>query len=603
MKTIPRHLAWVVGSLACVIASSGCSEDADAKDSPLPADSSSSSAPLGSSPAMAPSSPSSESAQPPPNVSTPVVEMSGSPSAPVTTPGAPAGTPGVPSATGGTGAASPGPETTPPSSGGVPATGGSPGGQGGSAGALPSGGSGGTLVGPSGGAAGSGEALAEPNAVAKNPIVSHVFTADPSADVYEGRIYVFTSHDPDDQDGYDMTDYHAFSSDDLVNWQDHGVVLDSANISWTDRLYAPDSCYNEATGKYYLYFPNAGSAIGVAVSDVPGGPYEDALGRPLIDSNTPGVSDVDWLFDPTCFIDEDGQAYLTFGGGPGGTGDNARIIRLGADMLSLADASATTVRAPDFFEASFLHKRDGKYYFSYSTSFDNHAAYIDYMMSDDPMGGYEYQGTILASPLENNGDNNHHSMVEYEGQWYIFYHNRVLANQVGKSNYQRSITLDKMSYAADGRINEVPTQPGEVRQLRSVDAFARIEAELIAAEHGVETTFAMDGGQRVGVALTDLQNGDWVGVSQLDFRSGASTFVARVASASGATIVVRQDGCDGFRGPGTEIGSCEVPSTGSARDWTDLVCEVTAEGGVHDLCLQFSGSGGALLDLDHYHFE
>jgi arabinoxylan arabinofuranohydrolase len=389
----------------------------------------------------------------------------------------------------------------------------------------------------------------------------------------------------------------------MVNWQDHGVVFDSANVSWTDRFYAPDSCYSEALDKYFLYFPNSGSAIGVAVSDVPGGPYEDAIGRALIDGNTPGVGDVDWLFDPTCFIDDDGQAYLYFGGGPSGTGDNARVIRLGADMTSLADPSATTIVAPDFFEASFMHKLDGRYYYSYSTGFDNHAAHIDYMMSDDPMSGFQFVGTVRQSPFENNGDNNHHSMLEYEGQWYIFYHNRVLANQVGKSNYQRSITLDLMSYDAEGLINEVPTQMGDVPQLRSVDAFSRVEAELLAAESGIETDWAMDGGQSLGVAVTQLNDGDFIGVSQLDFALGASTFHARVASAAGASIEVYQGGCAGFRGPGSVIGNCEVPDTGGGQSWTDIECAVAAEGGVHDLCLVFGGSGDDLLNLDYYRFE
>ena len=100
------------------------------------------------------------------------------------------------------------------------------------------------------------------------PLVTEIYTADPSAHVFEGRVYVYTSHDPDDQMAYDMTDYHAFSSADLVNWQDHGVVLDAADITWTDRLYAPTAAYSEATGKYYLYFPNSGSAIGVCRSSI-----------------------------------------------------------------------------------------------------------------------------------------------------------------------------------------------------------------------------------------------------------------------------------------------------------------------------------------------
>jgi arabinoxylan arabinofuranohydrolase len=445
--------------------------------------------------------------------------------------------------------------------------------------------------------------LAAPNGFARNPIVSHIFTADPSAHVFEGRVYVYTSHDLDNQAGYDMNDYHAFSSADLVNWQDHGVVLAAADIGWTDRLYAPTAAYSAATGKYYLYFPNAGSAIGVAVSDSPAGPFVDVLGRPLIDPNVPGAGDVDWLFDPMAFVDDDGQAYLYFGGGPEGTGDNARVIRLNPDMISLADAAATTIPAPDLFEASYVHKHDGRYYFSYSTSFANHAAFIDYLVSDNPMTGWQYTGTVLQQPDQNNGNNNHHSIIEYEGNSYIFYHNRVLANREGKSSFQRSITLDNLTYDAQGNINLVPSQKGVVRQLRSVDAFARIEAEAIADQRGIETDFAVDGGSRVGVSVTELQNGDWIGYSQVDFAEGASTFRARVAPRSGGVLQVRVDGCNEFTSsPGVEVGSCPIGA--GAQAWTDVECAVTIGAGVHDLCLSFSGDPGAqVFDLDYFSFE
>jgi arabinoxylan arabinofuranohydrolase len=450
----------------------------------------------------------------------------------------------------------------------------------------------------SGADAGSERALAPPNGFARNPIVSHVFTADPSAHVFEGRVYVYTSHDPDGQMAYDMTDYHAFSSDDLVNWQDHGVVLDAANITWTDRLYAPTAAYSKITGKYYLYFPNAGSAIGVAVSDSPGGPFEDALGRPLIDPNVPGAGDVEWLFDPAAFVDDDGQVYLYFGGGPEGTGDNARVIRLNPDMISLADAAATTIVAPDLFEASFVHKHEGRYYFSYSTSFASHAPFIDYLVSDNPMTGWQYAGTALQQPDQNDGNNNHHSIVEYQGNSYIFYHNRVLAHREGRSSFQRSITLDNLTYDAQGNINLVPSQRGEVRQLRSVDAFARVEAEAMADQRGIETEFVLDGGARQGVSISELQNGDWVGYSQLDFREGASVFRARVAAAAGGgTLQIRVDGCNELTtSPGTEVGGCLIAATGGPQSWADVACSVSVGAGVHDVCLTFSGAGEVALD-------
>lgn len=484
-----------------------------------------------------------------------------------------------------------------PSSGaaGVASTGGST--SGGAGGMTGMGAGAGGIAGAPSGGAGGGRQLGAPNASVPNPIVTHIFTADPSAYAFEGRIYVYASHDPDDQMGYDMVDYHVFSSNDLANWQDHGLALDSANISFASKLYAPDCAYDAELDTYFLYFPDGGSTIGVATSDHPGGPFENPI--QLVTNQTPGVGDVDWIFDPSGFFDDDGQGYLYFGGGPEGTGDNARVIRLNADRVSLMDNSATTIVVPRFFEASFMFKREGTYYFSYSTDFSNGAPTIDYMVSDNPMSGFEHVGTVIPSPDENNGDNNHHSMVEYEGQWYVFYHNRVQSNLEGYSNYQRSITLDKLEWEGD-RMVPVSATRGEVPQLRSVDAFERIEAELLAGQSGIETS----GNQRTGVVVTDIADGDWIAVSQVDFGSGATTLNLRVASQSGGTIEVLQGGCAGFRtDAGTSVGTCDVEATGDNATYSDLQCTVTAAGGVHDLCLRFGGSGSSVLNLDYYSFE
>jgi hypothetical protein len=286
---------------------------------------------------------------------------------------------------------------------------------------------------------------------ADNPLVNYVYTADPAGFVANNRLYVLCSHDLDDQTGYDMYDYYLFSSDDLINWEDHGIVFDARrDTSWAWLAYAPDMAYHD--GNYYLYFPNGADAIGVAVGDSPEGPFTDPLGTSLVNKNMPNC-DVQWCFDPGVFVDDDGQAYLYFGGGGPG---NARVIRLNSDMISVS-GEAVTIDAPRFFEASYMHKRDGIYYFSYSTDFSEGAATIDYMTSDNPMAGFEYQGTILPNPWDNLGNNNHHSIVEYEGQWYIFYHNRAVSG----AEYQRSVCIDYLYYNSDGTIQEViATQEG-----------------------------------------------------------------------------------------------------------------------------------------------
>src|SRR5690606_32866367 len=152
--------------------------------------------------------------------------------------------------------------------------------------------------------------------------------------------------------------------------------------------------------------------------------------------------------------------------------------------------------------------------------------------------------------------------------------------------------------------NEVPATRGDVRQLRSVDAFTRIEGELLGGQSGIETDFAMEGGARVGVAITDVQAGDWIAVSQVDFADGANTLHLRVASEGGGVVDVLQGGCEGFRDdPGTVAGSCDVEATGGEQSWADVSCAVEAAAGVHDLCLRFSGAGGQVMNLDYYYFE
>lgn len=494
--------------------------------------------------------------------------------------------------------------------GGATASAGAPGSAGGatpSAGGAPAlGGTGPALGGAAGAASGGIAPTGSVNGYARNPIVSHIYTADPSAKVFGDRVYVYASHDEDDQSSWAMLDYHVFSSDDLANWQDHGVVLEAAKLGWVKSLYAPDACFSEKTGKYYLYYPNSGSSVGVAVGDTPVGPFSDPLGKPLVSQSTPGVDDVEWVFDPTCLIDADGQAYLYFGGGMPGTGDNARVIRLGDDMISLKDAKATTIVAPDFFEASFVHKYAGKYYFSYSTTFKDHAPTIDYMISDSPMSGFVFAGTALPSPKGNANDNNHHSIVEFKGNWYMFYHTRVLSTREGKSKFQRSITLDNLTYASDGKINTVSATQGVVKQLKAGNALARWEAETIADQRGIEVDFVETDGKKAGVAVTDVQNGDWIGYSQLDFGSGAGTFQARVASAASAaaSIDIYLDGCNEFtEQAGTKLTSCSVAPTGGLQSWNDIECTVPTVSGVHDLCLQFAGGGGELLRLDYFLFK
>ena len=436
-----------------------------------------------------------------------------------------------------------------------------------------------------------------PEGRAHNPIATQIFTADPNAVVYGDKVYVYTSHDVDNQDNFDMVDYHAFSSDDMVNWQDHGVIIHADSLPWATNLYAPGAC--SKNGKYYLYIPNSGSGIGVAVADDPGGPFVDPLGVALLTKSFPNA-DVPWLFDPACFVDDDGQGYLYFGGGDDG-GQNARVVRLNDDMVSLEDSMATTIPTTAFFEASFMHKREGKYYFSYSADFSSgHGAALEYLMSDSPMTGFEYIGKLLENSSINEGNNNHGSIIEFAGKSYVFYHNRKLEQELGVDKVNnRSVAVQELSYAADGKITtlSMSTDDHTVSQVKCLEGFAEIEAERLAEEHGIE----VEGLAGETISVAQIQEGDWVAYSQVDFRDGATTLALQVASAAGGgSIDVLIDGCIGGES-GTSIGTCEVVSTGGADTFAPLSCTLTETSGPHDLCLSFSGS--ASFEIDSFHLE
>jgi hypothetical protein len=320
----------------------------------------------------------------------------------------------------------------------------------------------------------------------KEPIVKHIFTADPSAHAFNGKLYVYPSHDRetevkanDNGDQYDMNDYHVFSMEEVGGpVTDHGVVLKQEDIPWVSKqLWAPDAATKN--GKYYLYFPARDKdgifRIGVAEADKPEGPF-----RP-----EPDYIQGTFSIDPATFVDDDGQAYLYFGGLWGGqlqcwtsgtfdesqigpkepsTGPalSAKVAKLNDDMKTLAgevqdvvllDESGNPIQAEDharrFFEAAWTHKYNGKYYFSYSTG-DTH--YLAYGISDSPMGPFTYGGRILEPVL---GWTTHHSIAEFKGKWYLFYHDTSISGE----NHLRCVKVREIVYDAEGKIHLAEPQP------------------------------------------------------------------------------------------------------------------------------------------------
>ena len=182
-----------------------------------------------------------------------------------------------------------------------------------------------------------------------------MYTADPSAHVFNGRLYVYPSHDLDSSQTFDMTDYHVFSTEDMVNWTDHGQALHLDQVSWaTEMAWAPDcGFYN---GKYYLYFPTDRSYIGVGVSDSPTGPFIDPIGKPLLTKDSPEVVNKRDFIDPSVYVDDDGTPYLFFGQ------LDVNVVQLNEDMVSYKEPVHIIKGVKDFFEAIWVHKYNGTYY-------------------------------------------------------------------------------------------------------------------------------------------------------------------------------------------------------------------------------------------------
>lgn len=295
--------------------------------------------------------------------------------------------------------------------------------------------------------------------LAQNPFITHMYTADPSARVFDDILYVYPSHDEDNAKGFSMKDWHVFSTTDMQHWTDHGVAFSLEDISWAEKkAWAPD-CITR-NGKYYFYYPVESSKIGVAVSDKPYGPFKDPLERPLIDIKSKGVVCARDFIDPAVFIDDDGQAYLYMGQLV------VNAIKLSSDMISYDGVVHLIKGTDDFFEAIWMHKRKGMYYLSYVGK----SGEIKYGMSKNPLGPFEYKGVVL--PKMNSGTN-HHSIVEYKGEWYMFYHNSDLyfknypeetpkfgwGHKGSPHPFRRSICFDKLYYNDDGTIKKViPTK-------------------------------------------------------------------------------------------------------------------------------------------------
>jgi hypothetical protein len=278
-------------------------------------------------------------------------------------------------------------------------------------------------------------------ASAQNPIISGQYSADPTARVFNGKVYLYPSHDIPSpieklKEWFCMADYHVFSSSNLTEWQDHGVIVSQDKVPWVQdgsyTMWAPDCV--EKDGKYYFYFPAApkgeekGFGIGVAVADHPEGPFMP-MWKPI-----EGVHGI----DPCVLIDKDGQAYLYWAGA------GLHMAKLKPNMTELASEPKLVEGLPEGFkEGPFAFERNGKYYFTFPWVREKDGTEtLAYAMADHPMGPFTFKGIIMdESPTK--CWTNHHSIVEYQGQWYLFYHHNDYSPKFDKN---RSVRIDSLNF-------------------------------------------------------------------------------------------------------------------------------------------------------------
>jgi len=428
------------------------------------------------------------------------------------------------------------------------------------------------------------------NLSAQNPFIMNQFTADPSARVFEGRVYVYPSHDiPCGKGqgfiGFCMADYHVFSSDNLTDWKDHGVILSQDRVPWVDStsysMWAPDCIFKDGT--YYFYFPARAKGrspfrsqtIGVAVSDKPEGPVmPEAL--PMKD-----ISGI----DPNPFIDSDGQVYLYWA-----SMKRLMAARLKDNMKELDSRPKEVQNLPKGFkEGPYLFERNGIYYFTYPHVADK-IERLEYAIGDNPMGPFEYRGVIMdESPA--GCWTNHHSILEYQGQWYLFYHHNDLSPFFDKN---RSSRIDSLFFNEDGTIQKVtPTLRGV--GITPADRRIQIDRYSDISQDGTSIDF-IDGlnthkGWKVILDAEDA----WIRYNRVDFGANDQKLVKiKARSETGGFLNIGISDTDM-----PVISMTKIPES---EDWNISYSSVPENlDGVHDLIVSLEDS--ARIEIDWITFE
>ena len=409
-------------------------------------------------------------------------------------------------------------------------------------------------------------------AKAQNPFVQTWCTSDPAPMVHNGTMYVYTGHDEDGADFFWMQEWRVYSTQDMVNWQDHGSPLALETFSWADdRAWAGQTI--ERDGKFYWYICahskiSNGMAIGVAVSDSPTGPFKDALGKPLFENGS-------WdHIDPTVMIDDDGQAWLMWGN------PQCYYLKLNRDMISyegelgklpmteeafggpmMKEREKGKTYKDSYVEGPWLTKRNGTYQLLYAAG--GVPEHISYSTAPSPTGPWKYAGEIM--PLcDTNSFTNHCGVADYKGHSYFFYHTGKLPNGGG---FGRSVAVEEFKYNADGSFPKImPTDAG-VKPVGVFNPYRKVEAETMAFSKGVKT----EQNDEVGVYVSDIHNGDYIKLQNVAFANKyPRTFTARVASGlRGGRIEIHLDSIGGRC-----LGTLNVPATGGWEKWQTITVDL-----------------------------
>lgn len=422
------------------------------------------------------------------------------------------------------------------------------------------------------------------NVNAQRPIIQTKYTADPAPMVYNDTVFLYTTHDEDDAEGFKMQDWLLYTSTDMVNWTDHGVVASLKSFDWVKRdngAWAEQVV--ERNGKFYMYCPIHGNGIGVLVSDSPYGPFKDPLGKPLVWQNE-HWDDI----DPTVFIDEDGQAYMYWGN------PNCYYVKLNEDMISYSGDIVKLKETPEHYqEGPWFYKRNGHYYLAFASTCCPEG--IGYAMSDSPTGPWKTKGYIMRPTERTRG--NHPGIMDYKGKSYVFGLNYDLLKLETNTHYERrSVSVAEMHYNEDGTIQEVPYWADtKLEQIGTFNPFRKVEAETMAWGYGLKTAPNAD----KSLSVVDVNNGEYICVRGVNFgKNKARRFEVSALPLEGGNLKIRLDAPDG-----KIVGNVNIPQGNETSKYELYSCEVNAVSGIHDLYLSFEGENNKdLFELDYWKF-